>query len=128
MPTRSPCQAHGPRRSMRLLPPMQMTTKIVVYHAPQLYPAQGAIVTNHYVFFLPSTDPTFIRDQRYYWFASDIDRVRNRADWWMDEHGEKKKLILKCEIPADSTLDQIGVYCEVNGEDVVILEKMWFDK
>jgi hypothetical protein len=41
---------------------------------------------------------------------------------------EKRKLILKCEIPADSTLDQVGIYKEVKGEDVVVVEKMWFDR
>ena len=106
---------------------MQMES-IVVYHAPK--PKKNTVAVCHadYQFFLSYTDPDFITDQSLYWFAENVDTIRNRAEWWRDEHDEKRKLILKCEIPAHSTVDQVGIYKDVKAENVVVVERMWYDK
>lgn len=45
---------------------------------------------------------------------------------WENEDGERKWLILKCRIPANSKIDSNGNYHSVLAGDISIVETIWF--
>lgn len=60
-----------------------------------------------------------------YWFSSNRAVAKSHAQWYNDAEGNKWKLLLRCHIPADSTVSEAHNFRDIRVEDIVILENIW---